>query len=110
MTTPKRKRRVPVGVAWRIKAGGLPNGRGFQPLVETVSKDYHPDIGRWDSGSRLDRSTTFDELVVLAGDGKTCVIHVEQMDERTYLVALGAEKRMVSVDRKGRVVVGEKYE
>lgn len=110
MATAKRKKRLPVGVAWRIKAGGI----GRQPLLNLYSADHQ----RWrvaGDGQVVPkregkaRRTTFDELVVMAGNG-TCLIHVEQMDARSYFVSLGDEKRMVWVDRKGRVRVGEKYE
>ena len=37
------------------------------------------------------------------------VIHVEQMNTRTWFVALGDEKRMVWVDRRGKTHVGEMY-
>lgn len=95
------KRKPPLGVAWRIRAVG--------PWLEheTLSADYRPVLNE-DPSRRLKRRTTFDELVVLGPRGQLA-IHVEQMDERTYFVALGDEKRMVRVDRKGRVVVGEMY-
>ena len=89
----------PIGSAWRIQAGGI----GKQPLVRIYSADYRSSP----KGRRLKKRTVFDELVVMAGD--KCLIHVEQMDERTYFVSLGDEKRMVYVDGRGNVVVGEMY-
>lgn len=58
--------------------------------------------------SRQLRRLTFDELVILGQCGEL-VIHVEQMDERTYFVAIGDDKLMVSASRDGKVKKGEWY-
>lgn len=99
---PHRLRPPPVGAEWRILAHGL---RG-------LTLDYRSwDMRLRDSdfqkpGTSLNRRTIFDELVIKLGND---FLHLEQMDTRTWCLILGDEIRMLTVDRNGRLVVGEMY-
>jgi hypothetical protein len=94
------KRNPPVGTIWRTLAGGM----GREPLIAVQSKD-HGGFER----HVLPKRTTFDELVIRNGHGGES-IHVEHMGGRVYFVALGKEKRMVTLEKNGTISVGEVYE
>ena len=49
-----------------------------------------------------------DEVVIVSG--KTCWLHVEQMDRRTWFVELCGRKVMVTIGRDGKPKMGEWYE
>ena len=90
------KRKPPVGSRWRI----LAHDKTGEEL-SWYSKDMNG--GSVSGGRLIGERTIFDELVICG------VMHIEQMDERTWFVELGDEKRMVTVGRDGKVTVGEAY-
>lgn len=106
--TRTKSSKPPVGASWRILAHGR-NGP-----YEMHSKDY-PAFSTMSDGTKIGRPipeservperTVFDELVIMG------VIHVEQMDTRTWWVGIGnGEKFMIMVGRDGTVKRGEIYE
>jgi hypothetical protein len=109
-----RKRPLPPGVSWRILAYG-PRGA---PRFALHSLDY-PDpeprlrkygINPYPKQERVPFRTVLDEVVICGSVGRGGdVIHLEQMDTRTWYLGIGEQKVMVTFDRKGKVTMGEWY-
>jgi hypothetical protein len=97
---PRIFRPAPVGAEWRILA------HGRLQTIDYRSWDYQLRDEMQAPGASLNRRTIFDELVVKLGNE---FLHLEQMDERTWCLIIGEEKRMLWVDRDGRVRIGEMY-
>lgn len=93
-------KRKPIGSEWRILAWN----KGGTRKVDLHSKDYERDV--LPGTTVVDFPTVFDELVVKLGDD---YLHLEQMDMRTWCLILGEEKRMLIVDRNGKLKIGEPY-
>jgi len=96
------KRKPPVGSEWRILAHGASSS------IDIRSKDYDPARAAEGNQSFVENRnrTIFDELVIRMGND---TLHLEQMDTRTWCLILGDEIRMLTVDRSGKLIVGEMY-
>lgn len=102
------KRSPPVGAAWRI----LAHGRGRNGRVDIRSADYPaPRFGHAAAmkalgiePTTLAKRTVLDEVVISGG-----VLHLEQLDTRTWWLCIGEDMLTFTVRRDGTVKRGEWY-
>ena len=99
--------RIPPGAVWRILYHDAPIKRGgmYGEAHHLCSSDYPQRFTRGEPKSeRCATRTIFDELFVGGIE-----LHLEQMDARTWFLAIGDDKVMITVDRNGKPQMGEWY-